>query len=218
MPSAAVSNGSAFAVDENQIQRRHADVSDANLAASKELTVKTTDQLMLAGIGLFAALAAVAAISAPLLQTAQQAAAPSAIEATAIPLYGDDALRKADTANADANAPVLQVTARVLSAEPVGIWDTLGEITLKPRSDGVVAVPVEPCWRTDRLPELPKDYRWLMKPGALICTADACVAGFAIDGQAQPVPSADQPKLIDPASASLKYERDPACISPTPAP
>jgi hypothetical protein len=92
--------------------------------------------------------------------------------------------------------------------------------TLKPRAQSaeLVIVDVEPCWLERPLPDLPKDYRDLLKPGALLCEGTSCLAGYPTDGASATQTTAANQIIVDPLEARISYQRDPGCIAPTPAP
>ncbi len=180
--------------------------------------MKVTHQLMLLGLSVSAGAAALIVASTP--YTPPKWTAPQQMDATAIPV-DRNAEPVTDPLEDDAllNQMRLAVTVRASSAEPENPFAALGDVVLDARADNTVVVSVEPCWRQDKLPELPGDYRDLMKPGALICGPDACLAGHTLPGQTPVKPAADQPqRVIDPTQARLVYQRDPNCIAPTPAP
>jgi hypothetical protein len=180
--------------------------------------MKVTHQLMLLGLSVCAGVAALIVANTP--YTAPKLTAPPQAEATAIPVERNGG-SKIDPVEADAlvNQMKLAVTVYASTAVPENPLAALGDVVLSARPDNTVIVPVEPCWRQDKLPELPGDYRDLMKPGTLVCGPEVCLAGYTPEGQTPAQPAADQPqRVVDPAKARLVYQRDPNCITPTAAP
>jgi hypothetical protein len=183
--------------------------------------MKVTHQLMLLGLSMCAGAAALVVANTP--YSPPKLTAPPQPEATAIPV-DREAQRSTDPIEDSALINQVRVAVTVHASTPMPenpllAFGDIGNLELSVRADNTVVVPVVPCWRQDALPALPSDYRDLMKPGALVCGPEACLAGYTPAGQTPVQPASDQPqRVVDPAQARLVYQRDPNCIVPTAAP
>jgi hypothetical protein len=172
--------------------------------------MKSSHGLMLAGIAV-AALGAAAIVATVLAQPARVqtgASAAQIAEVTATPIPIDLTQVGGLSINAGDVEPQFMQRARS------------DGFTLSPRAVGndQVIVDVEPCWLERPLPDLPRDYRDMLKPGALVCEGAMCLAGRPLDSAAG-AQSVDASKtIVDPLGAQISYKRDPNCVAPTPAP
>jgi hypothetical protein len=172
--------------------------------------MKSTQGLMLAGIAI-TALGAAAIVATALsqpqrTQTAARAVQITDVTATPIPID----LSESGSLSID-----------VTNAEPLFLERAKADgFTLSPRAQSAseVIVDVEPCWLERPLPELPRDYRDLLKPGAMLCEGGMCLAGRPLDSASLAKPLDANQVIVDPLSAQISYQRDPNCVAPTPAP